>query len=461
MKPEDVLRQLWLRTGLPSVALAHTRLTGTEPILPSSFAVGMAAQTAVAAAALAACEVGHLRGLPRQEVSVNMQHAALECVGWFSLNGKVPDLWDKLSGLYRCNDGWARIHANFAHHRDGALHLLGLDPETVERADVERAMLKRSALKFETAAAEAGLVVTALRSFDEWDSTPQGMAITAQPLFTIKRIGNAPPLELPPCNGQRPLHGVRILDLTRILAGPVAGRTLAAYGADVMLINSPHLPNIKSIAETSRGKLSAHVDLHARVGRETLNQLLNCANVFIEGYRPQSLAGMGFGPLDVTAIRPGIVYASLSAYGTLGPWATRRGFDSLVQTAMGFNDAEGKAFRSGQPRALPMQILDHATGYLLACCVSAALVKQQQEGGSWHVTVSLAQTGRWLRSLGRVQDGFKCAMPDAEQFLETSTSGFGELKGIRHSAQLSCTPVEWMRPSMPPGSHEAVWPAIK
>ena len=472
MDSKNILERLWQSLGLPPEALQNALLTGADPVLPSSFAVGAAAQTTIAAAALAACELGYLRGLPRQKVCVNMQHAALECVGWFSLNEEVPELWDKLSGLYRCRDGWARIHANFEHHRNGALRLLGLDPATAERGDVEREMRMRSAFEFETAVAEAGLVATALRSFDEWDATLQGMAIAAQPLFTIEPIGSArdvPPLSLASCKGQHPLHGVRVLDLTRILAGPVAGRTLAAYGADVMLINSPHLPNIGSIAETSRGKLSAHADLRTATGRETLNQLLAGVNVFIQGYRPQGLAVLGFGPRDVAACRPGIVYASLSAYGASGPWATRRGFDSLVQTAMGFNDAEGKAYRGecdecgdqdagSKPKPLPMQILDHATGYLLACGISVALVRQQQEGGSWHVKVSLAQTAHWLRSLGRIQNGFNVVAPDAETFLETSPSGFGKLTAIRHSAQLAHTPAVWTRPSMPPGSHAAVWP---
>ena len=216
----------------------------------------------VAAAALAACELGHARGVPRQEVRVDVEHAAIECTGWFSLDGKMPDLWDPFSGLYRCADGHVRIHANFAHHRDGALRLLGLDPATAQRSDAERALLDWRALDFEEAAAQRKLVVTALRNFDEWDATPQGQAIASQPLFTIDRIGDAPPIRLPPLREDlRPLTGLRVLDLTRILAGPVGGKALAAHGADVMLVNSPNLPNISAIADTSRGKLSAHVDL--------------------------------------------------------------------------------------------------------------------------------------------------------------------------------------------------------
>jgi crotonobetainyl-CoA:carnitine CoA-transferase CaiB-like acyl-CoA transferase len=459
MDSNEILAAIWRQAGLPDEALAFAKLTGADPVLPSSFAVGAAAQSTIAAAALAACELAHARGVPRQDVSVDMLHAALECTGWFSLDGHVADIWDKFSGLYPCADGWVRVHANFAHHRDGALRLMKLDPATATRADAEAAMATWKARDFEDAAAAQGLVVTALRSFDEWDATPQAQALATQPLFTIERIGDAAPLPLPALNeDQRPLSGVRVLDLTRILAGPVGGKALAAYGADVMLINSPKLPNIEAIADTSRGKLSAHADLRTDEGRATLHELIADAHVFVQGYRPGGMAALGFGPREVSALRPGIVCVSLTAYGTQGPWAQRRGFDSLVQTATGFNDAEGKAAGDGKPRALPMQILDEATGYLMAFGAAAALWRQQREGGSWHVQVSLAQTGRWLRSLGRVADGLAIAKPSSTRYVETSKSGFGELAALRHSAQLSRTPAAYARPSVPPGTDAPVWP---
>lgn len=454
----QVLSDLWERAELPQEALRYVQLSGSDPVFPSSFAVGTAAQTTIAAAALAACELGHTRGAARQQVSVEMAHAAVECLGWFSLDGQVPDPWDKFSGLYACAEGSVRVHANFAHHRDGALRLLGLDPARSDRDDAQRALMTWRAVDFEEAAAAAGLVVAALRSFGEWDASPQGRAVAAQPLFTIKRIGDAAPLGLPPLPGDaRPLYGVRVLELTRILAGPVGGRALAAYGADVLLVNSPHLPNIASIADTSRGKRSAHVDLRAPGGPPLLQDLTRQAHVFMQGYRPGALQGLGFGPREVAALRPGCVYVSLSAYGDQGPWAGRRGFDSLVQTATGFNHAEAAAAGEHKPRALPMQILDMASGYLMAMGAAAALTRQQREGGSWHVQVSLAQTGHWLRSLGRVAQGFGAIKPDLTPYLETLPSGFGVLGAVTHSAQLARTPAAWTRPSMPPGTHMPVW----
>jgi crotonobetainyl-CoA:carnitine CoA-transferase CaiB-like acyl-CoA transferase len=275
----------------------------------------------------------------------------------------------------------------------------------------------------------------------------------------IERIGDAPPRPLRPWQaGGLPLDGLRVLDLTRILAGPVAGRTLAGYGADVLLLNSPRLPNIEAIAATSCGKLSAHLDLDEAGGPAALAQLVRGADVFMQGYRPGALAARGFAPADVAALSPGIVAVSLSAYGSAGPWAGRRGFDSLVQTATGFNAAEAEAFGSAEPRALPLQVLDHAAGYLLAFGAQAALWRQAQEGGSWHVQVSLAGVGRWLRGLGRTAP-VAPERPPLATYVESLDSGFGRLQTLRHAAQFSATPAHWRRPSMPPGSHPAAWPA--
>ena len=459
MTGQQALAGLWRLAGLPDEALAFSDLTGADPVFPSSFAVATAAQSTIAAAALAACELGHVRGTPRQRVAVDAVHAACECLGWFSIDGRVPDAWDQISGLYRARDGWVRVHANFPHHRDGALRLLGLDPSTADRAAAEQAMLSWNALDFEDAAAQAGMVASAARTFAQWDATGQGEAVAAQPLVTITRVGEAPPRELPALSAdQRPLEGLRVLDLTRILAGPVGGRALAAYGADVMLVNSPHLPNIEAIADTSRGKRSAHIDLRTAEGAATLRGLLASAHVFVQGYRPGGLQSLGFDADDIARLRPGIVQVSLSAYGDGGPWQHRRGFDSLVQTAMGFNLAEAEA--AGQPekpRPLPMQILDEATGYLIAFGAAAASIRQQREGGSWHVQVALARTGHWLRQLGRVHGGFSVDRHSLEPYLESVPSGFGMLRGVRHSAKLSRTPAAWIRPSEPPGTSLPRW----
>ncbi len=464
----SVLAELWRDARLPEPALARIELSGSEPGIASSFAVGDAAQASLGAAALAAAEIRHLRGQGRQDVRVDRAHVLAECALWFSIDGVTPPTWDKISGLYPCGDavgapGWVRIHANFAHHRDGALRLLGCAPGADTGRDAVRSALRHwHAEAFETVAAEAGLVVAALRSFADWDRHPQSAAVAQRPVVITRLDAHAdvPPVAWPGLAATAaPLAGLRVLDLTRILAGPAGCRTLAAHGADVLMVNSPKLPNIDAIAELSRGKRSAHLDLRGEAERATLRQLVTGAHVFVQGYRPGGLAALGFDPLTLAQLRPGIVAASLSAYGPSGPWAGRRGFDSLVQTATGFNHAEAAAAGATTPQAMPFQILDFASGFLLAFGVQAALMRQQREGGSWHVEVSLAATARWLRGMGRVPDGLAAPRPDgvAARFLVSEPSGFGRLVGVRHAAELAETPPTWRLPSMPPGTHRPEW----
>jgi crotonobetainyl-CoA:carnitine CoA-transferase CaiB-like acyl-CoA transferase len=458
--PKNVLAGLWRTGDFDAAALNQMEFTGAEPVLPSSFAVGTAAQATVGASALAAAEIWRLRGGRRQRVRVDMRHAAIDFRSerYLSIDGKVPhDHHDDLAGLYRCGDGrWARLHTNLPHHCSGLLKLLGVPHD---KAAVQRAVDGMTAEALETAAAEAGLVVTACRSFAEWDAHPQGQAIAKLPLFSIEQIGEAPPLQL--AMADRPLAGVKVLDLTRIIAGPVCGRTLAAHGADVLLVTASHLASLLPLViDTGRGKLSASVDLREQAGRDKVAALLRDADVFVQGYRPGAIASRGFGPQDAVRLRPGIVYVSLCAYGHEGPWAGRRGFDSLVQTASGFNIAEAEAFGSQRPKELPAQMLDHATGYLLAFAVIAALKRRIEQGGSWHVRLSLAQTGYWLRHLGRI-DGMNCPDPrlaDVRDCLEETASGFGRLTAVRPSAAMSETPPHWARPSVPLGTHAPAWP---
>jgi crotonobetainyl-CoA:carnitine CoA-transferase CaiB-like acyl-CoA transferase len=454
------LTKIWLEHGHEPAALDQLDLTGHEPVLPSPFAVGTALQTAVAASALAAAEIWRARSGRRQRVGVDMRAAAAAARGEWYLNvdGKpAREGWDKIAGTYECGDGrFVRLHTNFPHHRAGTLALLGC---AYDRAAVAQALKRWTAFDLEDAAAKAGLVITAMRSFTEWDAHPQGQAIATLPLMIIDRIGEASPRRWPA--GNRPLAGLRVLDLTRVIAGPVAGMTLAAHGADVLLITAPHLPAIEPLViETGRGKLSAQLDLRAAEDRATFESLLREADVMIQGYRPGALAALGYGPNAVARIRPGIVYVSLCAYGHEGPWSNRRGFDSLVQTASGLNVAEAEAAGIAGPKPMPAQVLDHSTGYLLAFAAMTALLRNAREGGSWHARLSLAQTGFWLRSLGRV-DGFKIKDPSRDDFLdclEESDSGFGRLSAVRHPATLSDTPPHWARPSVPLGTHPPAWP---
>jgi crotonobetainyl-CoA:carnitine CoA-transferase CaiB-like acyl-CoA transferase len=450
--PREILADLWTLAGGEPAALDAVTLTGEEPQLPSSFRVAPAAQAGIAAAGLAAAHIHKLRSGQSQNVAVDIRHAVVECRSerYLRVDGKPPPpAWDAIAGVYRTRDRrFVRLHTNFPHHRDAVCRVLNCK---AERDDVQAALLQWDAEAFETAAYAAGGVVAMMRSHDEWSDLQHASALAALPVITIEKIGEAAPKPWPA--GERPLAGVRVLDLSRVIAGPVAGRTLAAHGADVMLISGPDLPAIPWLTiDTGRGKLTSFVELKSEQGRQTLRELLAQADVFSQGYRPSSLAHLGFSPEEAARINPGIVFVSLSAYGHAGPWAERRGFDSLVQTATGFNHAEGQAAGVDGPKELPAQILDHATGYLMAFGAMMAKARQGREGGSWHVRVSLAQTGGWLWNLGRVADGLATEDLRGEAvsaFVEEVVSGFGPLRSIRHSAQLSKTPAFWARPAMP------------
>jgi crotonobetainyl-CoA:carnitine CoA-transferase CaiB-like acyl-CoA transferase len=461
--PREILADIWTLAGGDIAALDTVTLTGEEAQLPSSFRVAAAAQASIAAAGLAAAQVWKLRSGRDQKIAVDMRHAVVECRSeryLRRLDGQPPPpAWDAIAGVYRTRDRrFVRLHTNFPHHRDAVGRVLDCK---AERDAVQAALMQWDAEAFETAAYEAGGVVAMMRSRDEWSDLPQAKAQAALPVIEIEKIGEAAPKLWP--GGDRPLAGLRVLDLSRVIAGPVAGRTLAAHGADVLLISGADLPSIPWLSiDTGRGKLSAFVELKREEGREKLRELLAQADIFSQGYRPRALADLGFSPEAAARINPGIVYVSLSAYGHVGPWAERRGFDSLVQTATGFNHAEGEAAGIDGPRELPAQILDHASGHLMAFGAMMARARQSREGGSWHVRVSLAQTGRWIWNLGRVSDGLKTDDLKGEAvkpFVGEAQSGFGPLQAVRHAAELSKTPAFWSRPSMPLGSHPPQWPA--
>jgi crotonobetainyl-CoA:carnitine CoA-transferase CaiB-like acyl-CoA transferase len=460
MNAKQSLTNLWHDLSLSDEALDRIKLTGTDPALPSSFHVGQMAQVSIGAAALAAAELHRRRTGRAQNITVDARNAAIEFRSerYLRVNGgEAPELWDKIAGAYRCGDGnWVRIHTNFPHHRDGVLKLLQCEHS---REAVAQAFENWSAEKFEDAAAAAGMVVAKARTFAEWDAHPQSAAVRTIPLITLEKIGDAPKLSVPA--GSRPLENLRVLEMTRVLAGPVCGRTLATHGADVLRVISPNLPTIDvADIDTGRGKRSAHVDLATSEGQSDFRALLQGADVFVQSYRPGAVAGRGFGPNDAAAIRPGIVCVSLSAYGHVGPWATRRGFDSLTQTATGLNFAEAEASGKTGLVALPCQALDHASGYLMALGAITALLRRIDEGGSWHVRVALARTGLWLRAMGRVADGFNGSDIDFAQAadrLVTSPSAFGTLAAVRHAAEMSETPALWALPSAPFGTHPARW----
>ncbi|TDN68643.1 CoA transferase [Paraburkholderia sp. BL10I2N1] len=473
MTPQLALRHIWSIAGCDLAALDAVSIEGSDPALPSVYRVGTLAASTIAATALAAAECFRLRTGRRQRVDVAVRRAlvAFRSERYLRVNeGPAPELRSPVTGFYATRDGrWIQLHTNFQHHLDGVLRVLGCanDP-----AAVAAAIRGWDGATLDQTLADAGLCAALIRAPHEWGALDQAKAVAALPLFEIERIGDAPPESPGRGDAARPLAGTRVLDLSRIIAGPVAGRALAQHGAQVLLVNGPHLPNIAPLViDNGRGKRSATLDLRDEAAREQLRALVSHdADVFLQAYRPGSLAARGFAPEQLARLRPGIVCVSISAYGHTGPWAMRRGFDSLVQSASGIAWTESRAAAAGdesaaqgqsdRPKHLPCQALDHATGYLAAFGAMAALARRATEGGSWHVSMSLAQTGRWLQSFGQVDDGWRTpdvTFDDVQDCLETVESPFGRIRAATPAERMSETQPFYARPPVPIGTDEARW----
>jgi crotonobetainyl-CoA:carnitine CoA-transferase CaiB-like acyl-CoA transferase len=375
------------------------------------------------------------------------------------INGKpLPPVWDAFSGFYPVRDGrWVSIHCNFANHREAALRVLGAP---ADREAAMKAGAPWEGLALEDAIHAAGGCAGLVRTSDDWALHPQAAAVAAQPLLEIVRIGDAPPEPLPA--SKRPLAGVRVLDLTRVLAGPTCARTLAEHGADVLKVTAAHLPDSGLVdLDTGLGKLSAQVDLRTKEGSETLRGLVREADVFSQSYRPGALAARGFSPEALAQLRPGIVCVTLSAWGLTGPWHERRGFDSIVQCVSGIADATGTAT---QPRLLMVSAIDYVTGYLMALGAMVALARRAREGGSWLVRVSLARTGKWIVDRGLLaEDALKGAVDELpaeeiERLCTETDAPDGRIRHLKPVVGMSETQPYWARPPVPLGFHRPEWP---
>ena len=358
-------------------------------------------------------------------------------------------------GVYPAKSGrWSYLHCNFPNHRDAALGVLGVDED---REAVRNAVANWDALELEEAIIAARGAGGMVRSMAEWAQQYRVVA----PHYA----SGGQPCGTPP----RPLSGIRVLDLTRVLAGPTCARTLAEHGADVMKISGPHLPFSPSQElDTGHGKLSAHLDLRKGGELQTLHDLVKDADVFSQGYRPGTLSQRGLSPRQLAEARPGIVYVSLSAFGRLGPWAERRGFDTVVQTVSGITHRQGELFPGTEPgpQFYPVSAIDYLTGYLMAFGALVALARRAREGGSWLVQASLAQTGKWLVDQGQVPEE---DLQDVEEEFTPEEIGNwstehqtpqGNLKHLAPVLELSETQPYWARPTVPLGHHNPVWPAM-
>ena len=437
-----------------------------DPILPTPFRIGETAAASLAAVGLAVSDLWELRTGRPQEVRVDARQAtaSLRSGKYLEMDGTpVAAERTPVMGVYPAKNGrWSYLHCNFPNHRDAALGVLGVGED---REAVRRAVAQWDALELEEAIIAAQGAGGMVRSMAEWAQHPQAAAVASLPLLEIEKIGDSPPEPLP--EGPRPLSGIRVLDLTRVLAGPSCARTLAEHGADVMKVSGPHLPFSPSQElDTGHGKLSTHLDLRHDDDVETLRELAREGEVFSQGYRPGTLARRGLSPQDLAKLRPGIVYVSLSAFGRVGPWAHRRGFDTVVQTVSGITHRQGELFPGAEPgpQFYPVSAIDYLTGYLMAFGAMVALARRAREGGSWLVRASLAQTGRWLVDRGQVPEAELRDVPEeftAEEIKRWSTTTAvpgGRLRHLSPVVQLSETQPYWARPTVPLGYHDPVWP---
>ena len=396
---DGLLPELWRDLELDPSALDALVPTGGEltPLLPSPLPVGTLAHDALAAVSLLAVP-GNLRPGART-VRLEPRHVATAYGSerYFRRDGEEPDLWAPLSGFWRAADGWIRTHANYPHHLQRLLGALELPTDSTPASLAERLATLSRFDAAESITAYGG-VAAAVRTAEEWRSSGAGAAVAGQPLLARHRIDEAPALPGPGPDPLRPLDGLRVLDLTRVLAGPIATRTLALLGADVLRVDPPFLPEpATQYLDTGAGKRSILLDVHTRPDRDRFLDLLAEADVLVTGYRPGSLDALGLDPAAAAERRPGLVVARLSTWGA-GPWGDRRGFDSIVQAASGIAVLCGTDERPG---ALPVQALDHSAGYLLAAGVLAALRSRADRGGSWLVETSLARVATGLLALPR------------------------------------------------------------
>lgn len=351
----------------------------------------------VGLATLAATQIQVARGMLPAVASVGVDGArvttASQSERHFRLNGETPQVWAPFSGFWEAADGWVRTHGNYPHHADRLAHILGIAADC-SKDQIAAAIARRSAVELEDESAATGAILGAVRTSAVWAQHPHALATSSLPLVDFRSTHDATPRAWSPAD-DRPLSGVRVLDLTRVLAGPVATRNLALLGADVLRIDSPHLPETGWIhLDTGAGKRSTTLDLRGTADRRVLDGLLRHADVVVTGYRPGALDALGLSPEALAEQQPGIVVGSVSAWGTQGPWASRRGFDSIVQAVTGI--AMTVSGDGVQPGALPAQALDHSAGHLLTAGICRGLHRQRERGGTPRVAVALALLAREL-----------------------------------------------------------------
>ena len=387
----------------PSLQPDAVSLLGV-PGFASAFDVDIAAMASAASAQLAA---------GNSEVDASRVKSMM--VGQVLIDGESVPKWADLSGYYATsNDRFIQFHCNFEHHAAGVVSRLGCAPT---RESVQEAVLGWDPIELETALIGDGMIAAYLRTIEEWNTHPHAHATRDLPLMSVTQVGEAAPRDAS--------HRSRVLDCSRVLAGPIAGQTLASQGADVLRIGAAALPSVEMcVIVSGAGKRNASLDLRKAGDKEQFASLLGQADIWIDAYRPGALSGHGF---SIDSVEPGTIAVQLSAFDTVGPWAGRRGFDSIVQSTTGIVDAGQQAANASQPTPLPVQLLDYATGLLAAAAATKVRAHQAVVGGTWLIELSLLRTRNWLVGLGGPHTFTPQAPSPVEEAQVTMESPFGQV----------------------------------
>ncbi len=422
------------------------------------FAVSDLACASLAQAGRSLADLAQARGFSLPTATLNRRLASL----WFDRSmaaqgWDLPSMWDPLAGNYRTQDGWLRLHTNAAHHRAAALSVLG---PAEDKPALARLVARWNGEALEAAVIEAGGCAAKLRSFDEWQAMEPGQAVMQQPLvaWTLLGSGAADTAAGQQISGHQPLAGLKVLDLTRVLAGPAATRLLAGFGAEVLRIDPPQWGEEAVAIEMALGKRCAELDLSQRADRLSFERLLSQADLLVHGYRDGALEGLGYGAEERARLNPRLVDVALNAYGWAGPWQQRRGFDTVVQQSSGLADYGRQGDQDAAPVMLPVQALDHATGYLAAAAACQVLAERARSGQRFAARLSLARTATVLATSRR--DGLQGAMlkagePDFAAGLEQTA--WGPLRRLRFPLSLDGKGPKWRHPAGPYKSSPPTW----
>ena len=428
--------------------------TGTDA-LPSYFAVS---ELASASIGMAGAMISNWRALETGSVAPVQVDQRLASK-WFDMtirtqDWKLPSIWDPLAGDYQTRDGWIRLHTNAPHHRTAALSVLG---NYNTRDELAMAVRDWQSDVLETDIVAANGCAATMRSLADWQAHPQGRSVANEPLIRWQQHAKATvtPSSIDPT---RPLRGIRVLNLTRVLAGPVAGRFLAAYGADVLRIDPPGWDEGAVIPEVTLGKRCAGLDLREAEDRKIFEDLVSSADILLHGYRPDALPALGYDAKTLRAINPALIDVTLSAYGWTGPWKNRRGFDSLVQMSCGIADWGMTHAGTEKPVPLPVQALDHATGYLMAASAVRALIRRATHGEIATTRHSLARTAHMLSKTATPDCiGMIAAETDTDIGPKLEDTDWGPARRIAFPVNITGTPHHWDHPAGKLHRHSAHW----